>query len=826
MMNSVRSNSVVLTGLVALVLGVASSSAGPQKVTAAEPGAGKAGESVARVQDADSGADPFRNLPLVLDIDTAVTPPLDEVPAGASRVQNVLGRQARVLTMGDEARRLVYRVGQGAGLKAGQAYLLEVEYPDDVPRAFFMANRAADFVRGWATGTAVGDARRQYVEPSVESLAYPQSGSWTSYRQLFVMQERLQGVLAHRNPDPGCRPFTPADGFHVVFFQTRRVNDPRAEGLALGHIRLYAVPELAKLYAPLRRPPAELPQRRVFWREEMSDQAISARAPEDRAFANPLDWFAAKLHLARVLGIDTLAKDLLEFGFNQGWESGDPNWTMDAQPPLNDLWTKLVPLAAREGFTLLPYYEYKGSLGLRDAQPQSLGWQRRAEKLYHGLRRTADAQRTDRYTGTWWVEDSDADLTDPDTLADLRRVLDRTVLRFRGAAPFAGVWLRTRQTHLPISFSEVTIGRFRAAFAGDPEAQKASRAGLIASYEGDGRLYNRYIEWWLRQRAAFLAAVHGYLAKELGAQTQVLFTAWTTEEVPDLRPGDSYYHGIGVVTDDPAWWQAYARSQTDDWYRWKWVPIASAEVAAQQLWARTLSLRPPINDSANWGSQESYHSAPGADPEHYRDVNGVMLTYPVGRLFTVAGPAPMTTFQARAGLTVVHHYTLNENDENWDKMDAATRLAQPFQAVAGYVAADVDRAGPHVLLNEARAVAYGDARNIGFLCASNFSTGFPLQVRRFVQAFVAVPALPSRFVAGAASDADVVVREVATEHDGTYYWVVNPTWYAKAAVRVTFPAAGERVDLVTGRKMGSGVLTLSLEPAGLRAYHVQPGITP
>lgn len=779
------------------------------------------GEAAARVPGVASGEDPFRSLPLVLDIDTAVTPPGDEVPAGASGVQNVLGRQARVLPMGDEARRIVYRLGQGAGLKAGQAYLLEVEYPDDVPRAFFLANRGADFVRGWATGTAVGDARRQYVEPSVESLAYPQSGGWTSYRQLFVMQERLQGVLAHRNPDAGARPFTPADGFHVVFFQTQRANDPRAQGLALGHIRLYAVPELQKLYAPLHRPPAALPQRRVFWREEMSDQAISARAPEDRAFADPLDWFTAKLQLARVLGFDTFAKDLLEFGFNQGWESGDPNWTMDAQPPLNDLWTKLVPRAAREGFTLLPYYEYKGSLGLREARPQSLGWQRRAEKLYHGLRRTADAQRTDRYTGTWWVEDSDADLTDPDTLADFRRVLDRTVLRFRGTAPFAGVWLRTRQTHLPISFREATLGRFRAAFAGDPEVRETSRTTLIASYEGDGKLYHRYIEWWLTRRAAFLAAVREYLAKELGAQAQVLFTPWITEEVPDLRQHDSYYHGIGVVTDDPAWWQAYAQSQTDGWYRWKWVPITSAEVTAKQLWARTLSLRPPINDSANWSSQELYHSAPGADPEHYRDVNGVMMTYPTGRLFTVAGPELMTTFGGRAGLTVVHHYALNENDENWDKMDPSMRLAQPFQNVAGYVAADVDRAGPHVLLQEARAVAYGDARNLGFLCASNFSTGFPLQIRRFVQAFVAVPALPSRVVAGAASDPDVVVRAVVTERHGTYYWVVNPTWHAKPAVRVVFPAAGERADLVTGRKMGQDALTLSLEPGGLHAYHVQ-----
>ena len=52
---------------------------------------------------------------------------------------------------------------------------------------------------------------------------------------------------------------------------------------------------------------------------------------------------------------------------------GDQDWVMDAQPPLHNLWTRLVPLAARQGFTLLPYYEYKGALGLPNcpaAQPR------------------------------------------------------------------------------------------------------------------------------------------------------------------------------------------------------------------------------------------------------------------------------------------------------------------------------------------------------------------------------------------------------------------------------------------------------------------------
>jgi hypothetical protein len=73
---------------------------------------------------------------------------------------------------------MAWVIGRAKGLKPGAAYLLEVEYPDDVPRTLFVANRGADLVRGFATGAAAGDCRQQYVQPSIESLNYPQTGQW------------------------------------------------------------------------------------------------------------------------------------------------------------------------------------------------------------------------------------------------------------------------------------------------------------------------------------------------------------------------------------------------------------------------------------------------------------------------------------------------------------------------------------------------------------------------------------------------------------------------------------------------------------------------
>ena len=387
-------------------------------------------------------------------------------------------------------------------------------------------------------------------------------------------------------------------------------------------------------------------------------------------------------------------------------------------------------------------------------------------------------------------------------------------------AEFAGVWLRTRHTHLPISFSEATVKRFCTALVDDPEAGKATRAALIKSYEGDQVLYNRFIAWWLEQRKRFLGR---------SAKTPCRRDRWRSAGIVyavDYRTiagvGSRRFHPstVGVVTDDVPWWDAYARTLTDSWYRWKWVPTSYEEVLAKGWWARSLTLRRPINDTANWGHAETYHSAPGADPERYLDAPGVMMTYPIGRQFAVSAPEPIGTYRAASGLTVVHHFALNENDEGWEKMDAQGRLSQPFQAVVGYAAVDVDRAGPLALLGEARAVAYGDPRNIALLCGSSFSTGFPMEFRQFMVAFQSVPALPSKVLRDAASDAHIVVREIKTPRHGTYYLVVNPTWSSKPGIQIRLPAVGQVTNLVTRARVPSTRFHLDLAPADLHAFRV------
>jgi hypothetical protein len=132
--------------------------------------------SLARAKDPGSSAhaithDLTSGLKLIEEIDPAKIEPVFESSPGASVVQTVLGKSSRAMQPGEESKAFAYIIGKGKGLQPGKAYILEVEYPDDVPRTIYLANRGADYVRGMSTGAAFGDVRAQYAEPSVESLS-------------------------------------------------------------------------------------------------------------------------------------------------------------------------------------------------------------------------------------------------------------------------------------------------------------------------------------------------------------------------------------------------------------------------------------------------------------------------------------------------------------------------------------------------------------------------------------------------------------------------------------------------------------------------------
>ena len=113
------------------------------------------------------------SLTLIHEIDLTSTAPDWTYPAeGTSEIQMLLGSEARVLPPGNEWSAMSYTLGAGLSLEAGKDYLLEFSYPDDLSRSMFVINRGAETMRGFHTGTALGDALGGYTNPNPESYPY------------------------------------------------------------------------------------------------------------------------------------------------------------------------------------------------------------------------------------------------------------------------------------------------------------------------------------------------------------------------------------------------------------------------------------------------------------------------------------------------------------------------------------------------------------------------------------------------------------------------------------------------------------------------------
>jgi hypothetical protein len=731
---------------------------------------------------------PYGRLSLVDEVDFATAPAdaLRETPAGASKVESILGRPARVLAQKPkEAVAVTVRMGKMKMLRPGAAYVLAVEYPEDAPRSMVVINTGNESSRGFHTGLALGDAMHpKYVNNYVESLDLPLSGRWDAWTLLFRLHDRFpeKGLVRGSN-EP--RSLNPEDGFDVTIAQFSAENDPLSKGAAVGRVRLFEVVDEEALVLKVNLPPEGLPRRRLFWREEMADGLIGGKEPKDRGIDDPIEWYRHKAELMRFLGMNTYAKDLLEFGACQHWDSsphGGNKWVY-FNYEMRGVWAQIVELMGKHGFEVLPYYEYSGSKG-----QEGLGNKRLAKPL----------TRDDAYTHIKWIESSNADITDPATYDDFKKMLDLTVVNLQDKAKFAGVWLRPR-SQMPIGFGPGALDRFG-------KESNGGKAPTRAQLQQDKALYDRYIAWWSAKRRDFLAAMRDYLREKGVADAVVLFTGEPGE------PGVGFGSwGDRFVTERPDLWRpilGQAPHNGADGAK-QWTVLTPQEIAQQGLYKTGL-----LSAGLNWGGWEVHHAKPADDPQNYKDQDGLLLTHAFNRLYTVLSPETMDLYRTKTGLAMVRHHTLNENM----MFDAAD------QARLGYFVVDVERAGPYCMQSEAVAMANGDPTMIGYLVGSNFGRGFPQYVRDFNANFLALPALPSVRVDGASSDKDVVVRTITTEKHGTYVAVVNTAATAKSGVAVDLKTAGRLRALAEGAQVTvtGNAATLNLRPYQLVAMKLDP----
>ncbi len=718
----------------------------------------------------------YGKVELVDQIDCAGTDHrFEEHPAGASRVVGILGKPCRVLPVqGDTSSYMAWRLGEGKKVKPDGAYVVVVEYPDDVARDYVVRNNANNSRRSFYTGSAIGDPwRADIVGHHPESLRIPQTGKYALWCGLTFMGVKSPTVQENGTLDIAT------EGFTFILAQYARKHHPESAGLAARRILLCEIPDEKALWADIPFPPAPLPRRHIFWREEMSDGAAKdgGLCPGGAGTV----WWEQKCRAMKILGQHTFCKDLLEFGHNQDWDChwkhGQPGgkswkWMWGTNGSLSDLWTRLVPLVVgKYGFDILPYYEYGGAAG----DPAfALGPQKRAEPL----------NGKPNYTHITWSEGKlRVDITDPDTLEELKYILDGTILRFReqvGKGGFLGAWFRPRPGQWPVSFSDAARARFGRE---ENEGQTPSRADLA----DDRALYGRYIEWFGRKRARFLEEIRAYL------QGNGVANAIAILDNDPSEPGRGLAEFKGLVTDDPGAWKTILPGE----------PVV--DVRDPSIVSRHLFLKSLASPAATWGQWEWQHACPGGDPEHYRGLTNVWIAIPFHNFFTVADPACFDAYRNGNGTeTLIRHYGLNEH---MVKGAGGERLI-------GYAMADFERAGRACMIAEVNAMANGDPVNIGYLMGSQFSRGFPGPVREFNLNFLALPALPTVKLDGAADATDVVVRAIdcAPMNAGRYFAIVHTGFTPKRGVSVKVPPDIRQLTDIDGRRhnVKDGVLKIPL----------------
>jgi dienelactone hydrolase len=801
-------------------------------------------------------------------------------PVGAFTTPTILGRQALMLTPQNAAGAMqasyaAFVIGKNKGLVAGQAYVLEFDYPDDAPRHMVFLNRGADLVRTVATGKETGDNREQYAYPNPESLAYPHTNLWQTYRFYFTLHDRFQPLAAVRNEVDTKRPFGPADGFWVAVAHYNPIGNPMNEGAVVGQVRLYSVNNTASAALAINYPPGNLPHRRTFWREEMNDStALCQRGdsvvntdPSSATYANAgvcnpatgtspgtttNTWLEYKMKLANVLGFNVFTKDLLEFGHNQGFNTsnyGGSKWFYSARVAF---WPEMVQKASTYGLDVLPYFEYYGAMGegefsatscpSEDATGNNFCSTHLLDTAYQCKKPWGQTQATcfmpsygsqhncepltrveKHFTPYTWAETACVDVTDPKALVDVKKLVAANVLDLKDTANFAGVWFRTRVGSWPISFGDAT----RARYAAERNIVMPTKAELRASSAQRADYY----AWWNGKRQAYLTAIRDYLrAGKNGnngvSNADVLFTSYHEESLPIPAPN---YGDTRVVSDDTTAWSII---DSDPRWQYRYSPINALTWLADKRYETTLSAM-NLPTEAEFATTNAYdemaHGTPPADPAHYQAGEGVLMTMPYGRQYTMADPTLLQKFSTQKGMALVRHFPLNEDDGTGNfTADSASGSFKnwPMSGHFGYFVSDVERSTPYTMLAEVKGVANADPYWIGYLSSNSFNTGAPQDLRRFNAAYLAWPAQPSLTVAAASSTSGVIVRDMVTSA-GKFVAVFNTDMTAKSGVQIIISATRmgavssvqDRVTLKNIAVLG-GKLTLDLQVADFKVFYV------
>ena len=523
----------------------------------------------------------------------------------AVAVHEILGRKARVA---DEPGWFAYRLGRG-GLRAGQTYLLRIEYPEDVPRyAAVQVQTGRDQVGvGWRNGVSPGDPYDNY----------PLSGRWQWFDTIIVAGATTSG-------SQGAYSAAGEAGFWLYFLN--KVNPGKyfpmyAGGPAIGRIRLYEID--ATQHAPHITAPEGLPARSLLfdWERE-PDQDIDgvchyARLMGYSAVAPTILKWGTSLWAPPLAGYEAANVD--HRGYSLGRRAGEAPGAPAAVSDLPTAHEQYLRLTAENHLRYLPRIEYGGSSLLPEA-----AWAIDPQGGFAKPNRFAQ-----------WS----ANLLREETYDDFKRVLDH-LLKPYPDAPLAGILWRIRSERMQISYGSEDLARFFTDTGRAPPAlHRKELARLVAS----GELAEAYRAWWFAKRAQFHVRIRDLL-RSYRPDLELYYYNWDIDK-----------WGLGIYD------QTTAKYFTD--------AGLAGDGNALQTYQRNLALIAGFTGDdfvrlVRTGTVNAYlsgHADQALEMEPYRTLDGIHVFCPSNYVYSSNSPQYLEYFRTGSGVAVSNTISYDEN---------------------------------------------------------------------------------------------------------------------------------------------------------------------
>jgi hypothetical protein len=396
-------------------------------------------------------AAPYRNLTLMAEVHTGSTPATNRYEyRGTVTTQNVLGETVRVAT-GTNA---WFGYKLGSDLQFDRPYVIEVVYPEDVPRAYLMALMDCGGSQPgshYAFHTGVYEAET-YAPPSDSRheprnlTAYPLRQQFKSYWMIAWPQRKYWWDSSKftefqtselRNPDGSKRPGTSHGTFDtgLWLYFINKADDPHNQGVAVQSIRIYSVGSIDDLVDPLVDQLRVRSPRRTFWTLESPGR-------------NTLETQAAR---ARIAGANTLVPVFMDWNFN--FRASYTPWLHFRTAFRSQM--RIAKAARAHGLGIIPKLEYGGSNNLPEA-----GKAFAIEKQFYDWMDPA-TNRGLRYQFHGRTEERRIDVRSQEARSELKQVID---VLFEEAGDDAdlikGIMLRNRCGYFGPSFKDADLAAF------------------------------------------------------------------------------------------------------------------------------------------------------------------------------------------------------------------------------------------------------------------------------------------------------------------------------------------------------------------------------